>query len=1346
MSAGGAGRPYKNQSMKLRTLFFSMAAACGMALQAQFVETNWALSGAASQSSDLNDTYTAEKAIDGNTDGANGAASITHSGGTALDNGDPFWEVDLQTPRSIGRVQVWFRTDCCQNRNDDFTLIVMSASRQVLWTQTYVGRPPANVAFNIAPAVTGQIVRFEPQKPLTTSDGFFSLAEVQVVAPYSGASILVTQSPADVSVTEGRYATFGPVAATAVGAPQDKLTIQWQKNGVDIPGAMGATYTTATLQKTSDQNTEYGVRFLLSGVAVPSTKAKLGVTKDLTAPLIDSLAMGGGATLEATLRFNEVMDAASAQTAGNYNFGAGVTVSKAVLGGVLLDSVDGHPYQNVVLSIVGLAQNVPYALTVSGVNDLAGNTILPTHFNGTTPFFEVNLARTGTATQSSTGPGGDASHAIDGNTNGFFSNGSVTINEFSEDPGWWEVDLGATKAIGRLNIWFRTLTTDECQALFNSCSVRNDDFTMKVLDASRNVVWQRTYSGRPPTQVPYNQAVPLNGRYVRFESQTPLTTSDGFFSLAEVEVIAPYANASVVVTQNPADKSVFENQVAVLGPVAATVDGAPAANLQYQWQKNGSDIQGATSATYQTPVLSLTDSGSTYRCKVVLSGISATSTAATVIVNKDVTAPTIQSVVGDPTYTYVTVVFSEGVKAGDIAYYAFDGGLTVSEISVLTPNSVRLTTSPQTAGKLYTVTINNVRDLAAGGGNPIAANSTRSFTAVTSLQDRFVRIGNPGNPKDATGFGAVAKPFWMSKYILTTTEFAAFLNSVATSVTSPHALWHPNMEIDRTGTDTYSYAVRAGREKAPVAYLSTIAAMRYANWLHNGGTAASDTETGVYTFSGEEVFGARDPNALYFLPTPDEWYKAAYYDPTKGGTGYWLYAVRTDEADPAKPNGLIAELPPGGAHSANFNNVAITAENPFGVTDVGAYTAASSYYGTFDQTGNQWEWAEPAVGATRARRMGGSQGNNAARLAATTVADNGINAGGTSVNQSARLAKADRLVLELVTVADPNNPNDVATGAGKVANVYRIAKYLTRNSDFAAFLNAVATSPTYTHGVWDSRMQITRDGTDAYSYTVLPGFENRPVNFASTVSAMRFCNWLHNGGTVGSDTETGAYTFTSETVFTARDPNAKFFLPTPNEWYKAAYYDPTKGGSDYWLYAVRTDEADPAKPNGLISELPPGGAHSANFNNVAVSGGNAAGTTDVGAYTAASSYYGTFDQTGELWEWAEPLVGATRARRMGGSQGNNAARLAATTVADNGIDPGGTSVNQGFRVAARAIGAVVVSKLTAMTSGGGIKISWTSTGVLESAPAVNGPWTPVPGAANGQVLQNTGTKFYRLSQ
>ncbi len=1335
------------QSTKLMLLSFLLAGSC-LALKAQtFKESNWATNGFAYQSSESNGG-TADRAIDGNTDGNWASNSTTHSGGTAMDNGDPFWELDLQAAKPIGRIQVWFRTDCCQNRNDDFTLIVMSADRQELWKRTYAGRPPATVAFNLAPSVTGQIIRFVPQNPPTTSDGFFSLAEVQVIAPYTGASISVTQNPTNVTILEGRFATLGPVAATVTGPPQDRLTIQWQKNGVDIPGATSATYTTPVVQALADNNTEYSVRFLLSGLAVASEKARLIVDKDTVPPVVESVNLGSGATLEATVKFNEVMDAASAQNSANYSFGAGVAVTKAVLSGVLLATGDNHPYQQVVLSVSGLAQNVPYSLAVSGVKDLAGNVLATATFTGLTPFFEVNWAQSGAATQSSTAAGGDAWHAIDGKTDGFWDNGSVTLNAAPEDPGWWEVDLGALKPIGRLAVWFRTLNAAECQALFNSCAVRNDDFTLSILDANRKAVWTRTYPGRPPLKVAYNLPAGLSGRYVRFESQTPLSTSDGYFSLAEVQAIAPYTNVSVTVTKDLSPtNSVAENRRLLLGPVTATLVGAtnaPADALVYQWQRNGVDIAGANAASYQTPPLAMADTGARYRVNLLISGAAVASTETVVTVEKDTVPPTIKSVTGGLNYTEVTVIFSESVSettAGNAANYRLSGGLAISEALVLTPTSVRLTTTAQTPGAKYTLTVSGIRDVASGGGNLIVANSTLDFTAPQTEANKFAVVGNPGNPKDTvwnTGRGQVNYEYEISKYKVSNAEYAAFLNAKAKS--DPHTLWGGGGEILRDGEDgNYTYTVAEGREKRPVLYVATVDAMRMANWLSNGATPDSDTETGTYTFTGYDVVSKRNANADYFLPNDDEWYKAAYYDPTKNGTGgYWQFPPKTD--DPAK---IIKELPPGGPTSANYDNV--NAGDGLGTTDVGAYTAASSYYGTFDQAGNTWEWNEPADPTTKvASRRGGSQANAIARLAAGVNANNGINDGGQSVNQGFRLARAHRVRLALVTVGNPGNPKDTVwnAGRGQVNYTYQIGKFKISNADYAVFLNAKAQTETNT--LWGGGGEILREGeAGSYTYSVLAGRENRPVLFVATVDALRMANWLSNGATPDSDTETGTYTFTGYDVVSKRNPGARWVLPSDDEWYKAAYYDPTKNGAGgYWQFPPKTD--DPAK---IIKELPPGGPTSANYDNV--NAGDGLGTTDVGAYTAASSYYGTFDQAGNTWEWNEPADPTAKvASRRGGSQANAIARLAAGVNANNGIGDGGQSVNQGFRLAlvtpSAAAPKLAIEHLTATT----IRVTWTGEGTLESASAVNGPWKAVDGNPASPYLANpTGAaSYYRVKQ
>ena len=67
------------------------------------------------------------------------------------------------------------------------------------------------------------------------------------------------------------------------------------------------------------------------------------------------------------------------------------------------------------------------------------------------------------------------------------------------------------------------------------------------------------------------------------------------------------------------------------------------------------------------------------------------------------------------------------------------------------------------------------------------------------------------------------------------------------------------------------------------------------------------TTTEAWQQGGENLYRHKD--AKYFLPSEDEWYKAAYYDPNKGGAGvggYWDYATGSDSAPTAVASGTGA--------------------------------------------------------------------------------------------------------------------------------------------------------------------------------------------------------------------------------------------------------------------------------------------------------------------------------------------------------------------------------------------------------------------------------------------------------
>jgi hypothetical protein len=81
---------------------------------------------------------------------------------------------------------------------------------------------------------------------------------------------------------------------------------------------------------------------------------------------------------------------------------------------------------------------------------------------------------------------------------------------------------------------------------------------------------------------------------------------------------------------------------------------------------------------------------------------------------------------------YVIVSYSERVasaSAGTVANYQLSGGLTISGATIEDDRTVVLATSVHTPGAEYTITVNNVRDQAVGGGNVIAANSQATFKA-----------------------------------------------------------------------------------------------------------------------------------------------------------------------------------------------------------------------------------------------------------------------------------------------------------------------------------------------------------------------------------------------------------------------------------------------------------------------------------------------------------------------------------------------------------------------------------------------------------------------------------------
>jgi formylglycine-generating enzyme required for sulfatase activity len=296
------------------------------------------------------------------------------------------------------------------------------------------------------------------------------------------------------------------------------------------------------------------------------------------------------------------------------------------------------------------------------------------------------------------------------------------------------------------------------------------------------------------------------------------------------------------------------------------------------------------------------------------------------------------------------------------------------------------------------------------------------------------------------------------------------------------------------------------------------------------------------------------------------------------------------------------------------------------------------------------------------------------------------------------------VVMQWTTVADPGNAPDTkimkqdnSTGFGSVGYVYRISKCDVTNAQYVEFLNAKDPTGANMLGLYSSFMtsdanvagiNVNLAAAPGSRYAVIPGQANRPVTYVTWYSAIRFANWLNNGQG-NADTESGAYALTGNsqtpTSVSTRNPGASIFLPSENEWYKAAYYKAGGANSGYWTYATRTDTAPTSAPPAADS------ADAANFigpdGSYATTGGaydsGANYLTDVGAYLNSPSAYGTFDQTGDIFNWNEASLG-TGARGIRGGSWNLDAGALPSTNRDQLYQPQYANNFIGFRVAAAA--------------------------------------------------------------
>jgi hypothetical protein len=262
---------------------------------------------------------------------------------------------------------------------------------------------------------------------------------------------------------------------------------------------------------------------------------------------------------------------------------------------------------------------------------------------------------------------------------------------------------------------------------------------------------------------------------------------------------------------------------------------------------------------------------------------------------------------------------------------------------------------------------------------------------------------------------------------------------------------------------------------------------------------------------------------------------------------------------------------------------------------------------------------------------------------------------------------ANQFTLDFTTIGNPGNSADPLTffgspggyGYGSVGYTYRIGTYaISQNQIYKATASGLQ---NVVAGAWSG---------------------DQPAANMSWYESAAFVNWLNtstgNQAAYKLSYTSGAWSMSLWESFDPgyngfnqyRNANAKYFLPSENEFYKAAYGK--SDGSGYYLYPTASDTAPTAVASGTA-------------NGTAVYGQSFfQGPASVFAAGGISSY-GTMGQGGNVTQWEETgffgsnvdPTGAHRTR--GGSWVSPASSL--LTSSSSGAFPDFSLFDLGFRVA-----------------------------------------------------------------
>jgi len=204
-------------------------------------------------------------------------------------------------------------------------------------------------------------------------------------------------------------------------------------------------------------------------------------------------------------------------------------------------------------------------------------------------------------------------------------------------------------------------------------------------------------------------------------------------------------------------------------------------------------------------------------------------------------------------------------------------------------------------------------------------------TGANQFTIDFVNISSATNP--TSGYGVVNNDYRMGSFEITNDQWNKFKAELGVPVTGdPSNAYNENPYW--TGTNV------------PTNYVSWYEAAQFVNWLNTSkgyhaaykftgtqgqGDYSLDTWLPSEADNGTNLYRHKD--AMYYMPTEDEWVKAAYWN----GTNLQTWAT-PDDSQPV---------------TGDDSNYAAAVGKPWNVG-----SGSQEINGTYDMMGNVWEWME----------------------------------------------------------------------------------------------------------------------------------------------------------------------------------------------------------------------------------------------------------------------------------------------------------------------------------------------------------------------------------------------------